>query len=506
MSNRFYTILNLITGVVTVITQFAIGFFLSPFIVNTLGTEANGYTQLAANFVMYVSLITTAFNSMASRFVTIAYHQGRIEKAREYYSSIYVTNIWLIILLLPITVLVTWKLENAIVIENIDVDDVKVLFGCVFANFFVGMLSSLYSIAMYVKNAIFYSNILNCIRTICNAVLLFVVFSLLPIKVFYVSFVALVLGVVLLPIYIRIQNKLIPNISFKRESFSVKAVKDMFISGIWNSVNQCGHLLLTGLDLLLSNWLISPYVMGMIAVSKTIPTAIIQLATTINTNFSPSLTQNWAKGDFGSVMHELRMAIKISIVIVSIPIVTFCCLGIDFYKLWQPTLNSVELTILSALACCSFMIFAGTQVLYNVLTASNHLKLNSVTFILFGVLNVLCVYWGVEVYPEYGMYIIVGVSSLLIIIRQLIIMLPYTAKLLNQHWSIFYKDILLTLVCCIVNSVLAIAIMKLCPVHGWITLITDGVLIVVVAVPIECYLLMTKMERNKVLQIIKKKL
>ncbi len=39
-------------------------------------------------------------------------------------------------------------------------------------------------------------------------------------------------------------------------------------SGIWNSVNQCGHLLLTGLDLLLSNLFVSPYAMGVVAVSK----------------------------------------------------------------------------------------------------------------------------------------------------------------------------------------------------------------------------------------------
>ena len=73
MSNKFYTILNLITGMFTVIVQFATSFFLSPFIVKALGAEANGYTQLAANFVMYASLLTTAFNSMASRFVSVAW-------------------------------------------------------------------------------------------------------------------------------------------------------------------------------------------------------------------------------------------------------------------------------------------------------------------------------------------------------------------------------------------------------------------------------------------------
>lgn len=505
MANKIYTILNLVTGLFTVIVQFATSFFLSPFIVKALGAEANGYTQLAANFVMYATLVTTAFNSMASRFVSVAYHQGYAEKAHNYFSSVYVTNIGLLVLLLPVSIITTCKLDHIIVIDNVNLLDVKLLFGCVFANFFLGMVSSLYSISMYVKNAIFYSNILNCIRTICNAILLFVVFSLLPVKIFYVSFVALVLSVILMPAYVYYQNKLLPELKFDIRYFSWNAVKEMLLSGIWNSVNQCGHLLLTGLDLLLSNLFISPYAMGLVAVSKTIPSAIIQLASTVNNNFSPSITQNWAKGDYGSVMRELRMAIRISIVVVSVPIVTFCCLGVKFYALWQPTLNPMVLTILSVLGCVSFMIFAGTQILYNIFTASNHLKINSLSFVAMGILNIICVYWGLKTYPMYGMYIIVGTSSVLTIIRQLLIILPYTAKLVNQHWTVFYRDIFVTLICCIINAALSFIIMGVFPISGWLSIMVDGMLIASSAVALESYFLLNKDERDKVIQLIKKR-
>lgn len=104
-SNNFYTLLNLFTGIFTVIVSFATSFFLSPFIVKSLGAEANGYTQLASNFVMYATLLTTAFNSMASRFVSVAYHQGKLDKVREFYSSVYVVNIGLFLILLPLSFL-----------------------------------------------------------------------------------------------------------------------------------------------------------------------------------------------------------------------------------------------------------------------------------------------------------------------------------------------------------------------------------------------------------------
>lgn len=498
-SEHFYTILNLVTGFTTVIVQFAIGFFLSPFIVKALGAEANGYTQLASNFVMYASLLTTAFNSMASRFVAIAFHQERLNRAKELYSSIFVVNLCLIALLLPIALLITLRLENVIVIDNIGYTDVKLLFGCVFANFFVSMISSLYSISMYVRNAIFYSNILNCVKVICNAILLLVLFSLLPVKIFYVSFVSFFLGIVLLPAYIHYQKRLLPEIHLEFRAFSFSAVKEMFLAGIWNSVNQCGHLLLTGLDLLLSNWFISPYAMGMIAVSKTIPSAIIQLGTTLNTNFSPSITIYWAKSDYNTILRELRIAMKISILIMSIPIVTFSCLGIEFYALWQPTLDARILLILSVLGCTQFILFAGTQVLYNVLTASNHLKVNSVTFIVMGIINVLVVFWGLKNFPQYGMYIIIGTSSTLSIVRQIIIMLPYTARLLNQQWYTFYKDLLQTLICCFINVLISLATIYIIPISGWTTLVLDGAIIASMAIILESHYLLTKEERNKII-------
>lgn len=504
-SNRFYTLLNLFTGIVTVAVQFVTSFFLSPFIVRTLGTEANGYTQLAANFVMYASLITTAFNSMASRFVSVAYHRGETEKARRYWSSVYVTNMVLIAILLPLAALVTVKLDRIIVISNVAIPDVKTLFACVFANFFIGLVSTLYSISMYVKNAVFYSNLLNCVKTICNAVLLLVVFSCLPARLFYVSSTAAVLSLAMLPVYAHFQKRLLPEITFSRRNFSLKAVKEMCLSGIWNSINQCGHLFLTGLDLLLSNWFISPVAMGMIAVSKTIPSAIIQLGTTVNSNFSPSITGIWATGDRERLLSELRNSIKISTLLLSIPIITFCCLGRPFYALWQPTLEAGTLTVLSFLGCMAFIPLAGTQVLFNVFTAANKLKVNSLSFLATGIINVIIVYFGLKMFPQYGMYIITGTSSLLSIIRSLVIILPYIAGILGLKWHAFYRDIALTMLCGAVNFAIAEAIAHLIPATSWVGIVADGGLIAVLSFFVEGYILLTRSQMRSMITLLKNK-
>lgn len=506
MTSKKDTLFNLATGLISVIVQFAISFFLSPFIVKSLGAEANGFSQLAANFVMYASLVTLAFNSMASRFITVAYHKNEIEKARMYYTSVYVVNIVLCMIFIPLAIITTFKLQDIIVIENTDVKDVKLLFACVFANFLINMIISMYSIAFYVRNKLFYSNSLSCVRTILNAFLLLALFNIFPVKIFYVSFAALVLALIQLPIYKRFQLSLLPDVRFSRKYFRLSAVKEMVLSGVWNTINQCGHLLNTGLDLLLSNWFITPFAMGLIAISKTIPAAVIQLASTINNNFSPSITQSWAVGGNEEMIKELRSSMKISSIVVSIPMVTFCCIGFDFYRLWQPSLDPHILTVLSILGCMAFIPVSGTQVLYNVFTATNKLSVNSISFVVMGMLNVLIVYLCLMYLPQYGLYAIAGVSSILSITRQMVFILPYVAKLINVKWYTFYKDVAISMMCAIINISISFFVLYLFPHDSWFGLIINTSIIILLTVAADIFVILKKQERNVLKSIIKMKI
>ena len=497
-NNKIQTAFNLVTGLVTTVVAFAVSFFLSPFIVKHLGAEANGFSQLATNFVMYASLVTVAFNSMGARFVSVSYHQGEIEKSRGYYSTLCVLNVLMIALFLPLAIYVVWDLPNLIVIENAEVLDVKLLFACVFLNFFISLVVSLFTIAMVVTNSVYYRNLLNAISTILNAILLLVVFSVFPVKIFYISLVGASLSLVLLPIYMHLHHKLLPEIHFIRGYFSWKSVKDLFLSGIWNTVNQCGHMLNTGLDLLFANLFVNPFMMGVLAVSKTMPSAIIQLASTVNTNFAPSIIQTWAKADRGQILRELRVSMKISSVVVSIPIITFCCFGYEFYSLWQPTLDAQTLTYLSFLALLPFIPVAGTQTLYNVFTASNKLKVNSISFVINGILNVLIVYFCLKKWPQYGVFFIAGVSAILSLIRQFVVILPYVARILKLPWYAFFRDVFVTLICCAINIIAALPFLLMFKIPGWGGLIIMCVVTVLISLVADAYILLSKEEREKI--------
>ena len=131
-SEKKQTAINLIAKIVSYGTTYLIAFFLTPYLVEKIGSEAYSYYPLANNFTSYMSIITIALNSMASRFITIALTKNEKENANKYFASIFFGNVLMsAILLIPMTIIVIF-LDS---ILNIPVDlviSIKLLFSLVF--------------------------------------------------------------------------------------------------------------------------------------------------------------------------------------------------------------------------------------------------------------------------------------------------------------------------------------------------------------------------------------
>ena len=494
-SEKVHTAINIITGIVVMMVNLGISFFVSPYIVETLGEEANGFTQLANNFVMYASLFTIAFNSMAGRFISVNYHRGNMEKVSQYYSSIIVCNILLITLLIPVFVYIVINLPQLINIQNADIIDVKILFTCVFVNFLINLLVSVFNIAMYVKNMLFIQNTISLIKSIASAVFVCTLFVVFPPKIFYTSIVEVVLVVFVVICVAYFHRKVMPELKFRVADFKWQAVRDMLSAGIWNTINQCGNLLMTGMDLLVTNLFISPSAMGVLAAAKTVPTAITSLATTLNANLAPSLTIAWANGDTKALLQKLRSGMKISSIIVSIPYMVFCAFGKEFYTLWMPSLDAELLTLLSFLTCLALVPWSGPQVLNNIFSAANRLKVSTITFFIAGLINIGVVYVLLK-NTDLGIIAVAGVSSVITIIRCFTVIAPYIAYLLKVKWYTFYKDAAMSVLCSALNFALARGVHFFIKGESWITLFIAVAISAILTLAVDMMIILSKGERE----------
>lgn len=464
------TAFNVASAIATLGVQMVVSFFLSSFLVATLGEEANGFTQLANNFVSYAQLITLAFNSMGSRFISTAYHQGELDRANAYYSTLVVCNVILCLVFLPAAVLVVGNLGSIVELGSASLSDVQLLFAFVFANFGANLFVSLLCSAMFVTNRMYVQNAINLVRNVLNACALLCLYGALEPRVSYVSLVALCLTILSIPVSAVAKARLLPEVRFSPRAFSGAAVRSLTSSGIWNTVNQCGHMLMTGFDLLLANWFVGAGPMGVLSVAKTMPNAIITLASTLNGNLEPELVIAYAKGGNKGIMDCLRFNIRLSNLILSVPIGVFCALSVPFYTLWMPSLDSIELSILSILTIMAYIPWAGPQVLYNVFTATNHLRVNSTAFMAGSVLNVAVVL-ALLTFTDLGIYAIAGTSSAITIVRNLVVTAPYTARLIGLRWHNYYREVGLSLLSCAVSAAIASAISVCISPSFWLGLV-----------------------------------
>lgn len=503
-SSKIFTALNVSSAILTFGVQMLVSFFLSSYLVATVGEVANGFTQLANNFVTYASLITVAFNSMGSRFISASYHRGEKGDSRAYYSTLVVVNAVLCLLFLPIAVYVVVNLGIIVDMGDADLLDVQLLFSFVFANFGVSLFVSLFCSAMFVTNKVYIQNAINLIRSILNALLLVAAYSLFETHVNYVSFIALFLTLVSVPVCYRFKCLLVPELKFSFSSFSGMLLKRLTSSGVWNSINQCGNVLTTGLDLLFANWFVGASPMGVLSVAKIIPNAIAGLATTLNGNFEPELVIVYAREGCLGLANRLRSDMRLSNLIVSVPIGVFCALAPGFYSLWMPSLDSGQLALLSFLSIINFIPWAGPQVLYNAFTVMNRLRVNSVSFFVGSVVNVVVVLFLLQ-YTDLGVLAIAGVSGIVSIVRNLFVIAPYVSHMLGLPWYSFYKEMGISAASCFLSYGISLLFSWVFGAGTWALLALSILLSCVVSWVALFFATISRSDRNRLRQLLKRR-
>ena len=70
----------LVTGLAYAV-NYGITLVLTPYITRTVGTEAYGFVTLAKQFTQYATIVTTALNTYAARYIGLAWHKKDLRQA-----------------------------------------------------------------------------------------------------------------------------------------------------------------------------------------------------------------------------------------------------------------------------------------------------------------------------------------------------------------------------------------------------------------------------------------
>lgn len=505
MNEKKQLAINMIANVINLCASLLISFFLTPIIVGKLGTETYGFVTLANNFVNYISLITIALNSVSSRFITIKIHQKDYNKANMYYNSVLIANIVFCLVLIIPTIIFLYNIEYVLNISPEIIRDVRFLFGLMFLSFFVSIIGNVYSVATFARNRLELSAIRNTLLNILRSVFLITIFTVCFPSIVWIGITSLVITILTVITNIYYSNRLLPELKLDIRKFQVKAVKELISSGYWNTISQVGQILLNGLDLLLTNLFVSPQLMGVLSLSKTIPDILGSVAGTLVSAFSPSFTILYAEGKTKELLKSVKQSIKIVGLILGIPLGGWLAFGQEFFYLWVPSEDSVLLYRLSVLASLSLFVNGGVSCIYNIFAVTNKLKVNSISLICSGILNALVVFILLNT-TNLGIYAIAGTSVFILILRNLLISIPYAAKVcLNQKWYFFYGDVLRVVVSTMVVWLIGTVVKKVIYIDSWFMLILASFVVAIFSLVIEYFLALDREDREFCRTVIKRK-
>ena len=422
------------------LVQFTINFFLTSYLVRTVGSTAYGFFTLANTMVNYALIISTALNSMSARFVGIEYHKQNFKEATGYYSSVlYGDLIFVLLLVMPASVLI-WNIGDVINVPDNLIEEVKILFYLVFLNMCINVLGAVFSGVFVIKNRLDIASYISVVSNLFKAGLLIILYVCFPSSIVYLGIATVITTLFLVSCNYYYNKKLLIEIHLSRKSTKWNLMRIIIIAGVWNSFSQLSIYLLHGLDLLFCNIMVNAVSMGYLSIAGTMPNAVSSCVSTLSSVFIPKFLEYFSKNQFEELVLEVKNSIKFMTIISCVPLCFLVGFGHTFYKLWVPS-TDVDLVYLLSI-CVVFPNFTGavinsTNYLY---TVTNKVKWPSIVLFINGLLNVATVYCLLR-WTCLGVLAIVLVSAVLGFVRNIIFNAPYAARCIGQPSYVFSPDL-----------------------------------------------------------------
>ncbi|MCI8717701.1 MAG: lipopolysaccharide biosynthesis protein [Lachnospiraceae bacterium] len=466
---------NIIWNGISILITALINIILTPVITRNIGIEANGFVDLANTCVTYIDIITVALNAFAARYIAIEYHNGNYKEANKFYSSVAVADLILAVLLFVPCSAMVWKLQFILNISDNLVSDVKLLFFLVLLKWCINVTGTVFSVSAFIKNktSITYRN--SGISALINAFTLAGLIYFTKIHVYYMAAGSLAAAIVNLWMNLHCTKYLTPELQIHKKDFSFEKVKKLLSSGIWNSINNIGNMLNSGLDLLVCNKLLSGVVMGQVSISKMIGRLMTLFTNVMVSAFQPKQLEAYAKGETERLVDYLKVAMKSVAIAGNVFFVCFVVLGKNFLELWIPGQDNSRIFTLTVIVIIGDILVTVVRPLFYVYTLTDNLKAVCWITICSGVLNVISMFLLIA-NTKLGGYAVVGTTTVLNLIVHFWTAPYFAGRYLKIKMSIFLKIIFRHIAVCFVVTGLFYFISVNLVVNSWMNFVKYGFL------------------------------
>lgn len=476
-----YLAINMMASIINLLMNLAFNFLLTSFLVKNVGIEANGFISLANTLVGYATIITVALNSVAGRFVSIYYHKGDTENSNKFFNSSLAANLVFAIFFIILALLIAPNIQCFFDVPPNLVWDVKILFFLVFINYSILIISTIFSVAMFVTNKLYITNVINAVGLIFRGLLCLILYSILPPTIIYVGLITALISIGTLYFNYYFFRKILNDFNINIRSFSWQHFLIMIRSGIWSSISSLSNNLNDGLSLIISNIFINSVVMGQLSIAKTLSNILNTILSNITNVFAPNLTYLYAKEDKSNFFEEITDNMYIVSFFGGVIFTMMLVLGKDFIGLWIPSQDKEIIYNLLFLVIFSFFNSPVTNTLYNIFLITNNLKINSLFWLVISIFDTLCLVILLK-NTNLGIYAIAGFSTFVGFICNFTFIPIFAAKCVNAKWNYFLPIVFKYFFVTLALNLVCFFIKQFFIINTWSSLILTALLFGIIAV------------------------
>lgn len=506
MTDNKHVYLAMVISFIAMVLQSFTNIFLMPVIINYVGVEAYGFVSLAKNFTSYASIVMMALNSYAARYMSVSYLQGNREEYRKYFNTVLFGDLLIGGVIIVVGCICVANLDAILVIPAHLITDVKVLFLLTFLTFYLTTAATAFGATAYVKNRMDIYNEVRVISYLAEIAVLLMSFLLFIPRVWYVGLSTLLAAGVVLGGSAWMTVAMVSELKISLTNFDFSSFRNLVINGFWNAANSVGNALNTGLDLLISNLMLSSVAMGQISIAKTISNIIYTLYLAIAQPFHPGFLKKYSDGDFEGLIADLKYAMKVCGGITNTIFAGFWALGLYFYALWIPTQDIAfvhRITVLAMLPCITE---GCVYPLYYIYTLTVKNRFPCFVTIIGGLFNVAGMYFLLK-YTSLGAYSIVITTAVVMNFINLMTNPLYMCHCLKIRKWTFYPDIIKNIISCTAAVLMMLLVNTVFPTGaGWGSFLIHAVICGIAGIVVQLPILFKPVDILKTVQKIKSKI
>lgn len=302
MNDKKQTKINLYTNVLALLANILVGIYYTPYLINNLGLAAYGVLPLALIVNQYIAVATQTLTHAYTRFYSVALQKGNYVEASKDISTSLVVVLLISVLIVPAGIIIVCNVDSLFQIPSDLLESTRKLFGYTILSFVVSLLSSLLNVTLYAINRLDLMNMMKIIRVVFKLLFVVAFFEIIKVDVFFVGLTNLLTEVLILfvSIYLFIQFK--PSeVKLSLALFDKAILYSILGMSVWVLIQLCGDTLLYRTDNLIVNHYWGTVASGALGAISEIGNYVSVVVSVIGSLFGPLILASYAKGNHEEV-------------------------------------------------------------------------------------------------------------------------------------------------------------------------------------------------------------